>query len=160
MFSLHFTRALLERVTQKPKEDSWKPSISRSFEGVKLVTLDLFKHTPQRWSPWAQGGNIQPHAGEKGIWLIPVVPSSIPSQPGHLAEAAKAPKQKLPEPGSRRRCVLLAAEGVYLPCARIMTKFYPRNTQLVWLDPQAYLLGKTVRFKEHTIPIRCFFFFF
>lgn len=28
---------------------------------------------------------------------------------------------------SPRRCVLLAA-GVYLPCASIMTKFYPRNT--------------------------------
>lgn len=35
-----------------------------------------------------QGGDTQPHAGGKGIWLIPVVPSFIPSQPGQLVEAA------------------------------------------------------------------------
>lgn len=75
--------------------------------------------------------------------------------------------QKLPKHPNRNSQSLAPGEGVscwlqkefYLPCARIMTKFYPRNTQLVWLDPQAYLLGKTVRFKEHTIPIWfCFFF--
>lgn len=76
--------------------------------------------------------------------------------------------QKLPKHPNRNSQSLAPGEGVscwlqkefYLPCARIMTKFYPRNTQLVWLDPQTYLLGKTVRFKEHTIPIRFWFFFF
>lgn len=33
-----------------------------------------------------------------------------------------------------------------------------KHSHLVWPDPQAYLLGKTARFKEHTIPIRSFFF--
>ncbi|KAF2978849.1 hypothetical protein EK904_006098 [Melospiza melodia maxima] len=32
---LHFTTALLEQVNKRPKEDSRKPSISRSFEGVR-----------------------------------------------------------------------------------------------------------------------------
>lgn len=74
----------------------------------------------------------------------------------------KAPKQKPPEPGSSRslppqRCVLLAAEGAYLPCASIMTFLSQKHPLLVWLDPQAYLLGETVRFKEHTIAMRIFF---
>lgn len=56
------------------------------------------------------------------------------------------------------RCVLLAAEGAHLPCASIMAVLSQKHPLLVWLDPQAYLLGETVRFKEHTIPIRIFFF--
>lgn len=55
------------------------------------------------------------------------------------------------------RCVLLAAEGAHLPCASIMAVLSQKHPLLVWLDPQAYLLGETVRFKEHTIPIRIFF---
>lgn len=96
-----------------------------------------------------------------GIWLIQGCPVLLHPSLDTWQKLPKAPKQKPPEPGSRRS---LSPKGVSCWLQKELTclvpvswQFYPKNTLLVWLDPQAYLLGETVRFKEHKIPIRIFF---
>lgn len=96
----------------------------------------------------------------KGIWLIQGCPVLLHPSLDTWQKLPKAPKQKPPEPGSRRS---LSPKGVSCWLQKELTclvpvswQFYPKNTLLVWLDPQAYVLGETVRFKEHTIPIRIF----
>lgn len=165
MFSLHFTTALLEQVNKRPKEDLKSKHFQEFWRCqvlTKLVTLDHFRNAPWSWSHWAQGGTPSLMLGERHLahssgaqfYSIPAwtLGRSCPKPPDRNCQSL-APGEAC----SPSRGVLLAAEGACLPCASVLTVLSQKHSQLVWPEPQAYLLGKAVRFKEHTIPIRVFF---